>query len=106
MTIVAPRTEIGYTQAVNYNWWLYEQETTPELIWPQSISVYDSMRRTDSQVGSVLRAVTYPLRRTPWRIDPNGARDEVVEFVANDLGLPIVGVDPKPVVRSICVWRY
>jgi hypothetical protein len=91
---------IGYTQAVNYNWWLYEDETTPELIWPQSISVFDQMRRTDSQVKSVLRAVTYPLRRTPWRIDPNGARDEVVEFVAHDLGLPIVGADPKPYLRT------
>ena len=57
----APLNAIGYTQAVNYNWWLYEQETTPELIWPQSIGVYDAMRRTDSQVTSVLRAVTLPV---------------------------------------------
>lgn len=99
-TVAVPVKEIGYAQAINYNWWLYEQETTPELVWPQSIAVYDSMRRTDSQVRSVLRAVTYPLRRTPWRIDPNGARDEVVEFVANDLGLPIVGTDPKPARRN------
>lgn len=92
----APITEIGYTVAPNYNWWLYENETTPELVWPQSIYVYDQMRRQDAQVGSVLRAVTETLLRTPWRIDPAGARARVVKFVADDLGLPIVGKKPIP----------
>lgn len=94
MPATAPVNEIGYTQNVNYNWWLYDNETTPELIWPQSVYVYDQMRRTDSQVASVLRAVTLPVRRTPWRIDPAGARARVVKFVADDLGLPIVGKTP------------
>jgi GNAT superfamily N-acetyltransferase len=89
----APVREIGYAQSTAHGgyWWMYEDETTPELVWPQSVNVYDSMRRTDAQVASVLRAVTLPVRRTPWRIDPNGARDEVVELIATDLGLPIVG---------------
>jgi hypothetical protein len=73
MPATAPVNEIGYAQQVNYNWWLYENETTPELIWPQSVFVFDQMRRTDAQVASVLRAVTLPVRRTPWRIDPAGA---------------------------------
>lgn len=67
------------------------EETTPELRWPRSVEVYDQMRRQDAQVTSVLRAVTLPVRRTGWRIDPAGARDEVVELVATDLGLPITG---------------
>lgn len=96
MAVTAPVTEIGYTQAPQYNWWLYENETTPELIWPQSIYVFDQMRRTDAQVGSVLRAVTETLLRTPWRVDPAGARSRVVKFVADDLGLPIVGKKPTP----------
>lgn len=102
----APVTEIGYTQAPNYNWWLYENETTPELIWPQSIYVYDQMRRTDGQVGSVLRAVTETLLRTPWRIDPAGARARVVKFVADDLGLPIVGkpTAPPPRLKDRFSW--
>jgi DNA topoisomerase IB len=90
----ASTQEIGYAQAVNYDWWRYEDETTPELVWPQSVSVFDAMRRTDAQVASVLRAVNLPVRRTQWRIDPNGARATVVKFVANDLGLPIVGKGP------------
>lgn len=105
----APQREIGYAQNTAHGgyWWTLEDETTPELVWPNSVVVYDSMRRTDSQVASVLRAVTLPVRRTPWRIDPNGARDEVVEHVATDLGLPIVGAEaPKapPRMRDRFSW--
>jgi len=96
----APQNEIGYAQAPNYNWWQYQDETTPELQWPQSIAVYDAMRRTDAQVTSVLRAMTLPVRSTPWRIDPNGASDEVTEFVADNLGLPVVGTEPKAPLRQ------
>jgi hypothetical protein len=106
VAITAPTTEIGYTQTPNYNWWLYENETTPELIWPQSVYVYDQMRRQDAQVGSVLRAVTETLLRTPWRIDPAGARARVVKFVADDLGLPIVGkpAAPPPRLKDRFSW--
>jgi len=93
----APTTEIGYTLAPTYSRVPFDDgETTPELVWPQSIYVYDQMRRTDSQVGSVLRAVTETLLRTPWRIDPAGAKARVTKFVADDLGLPIVGKNPTP----------
>ena len=82
----APVNEIGYAHAVTTgNWWNYDDETTPELRWPQSVAVYDQMRRTDAQVASVLRAVTLPVRRTPWRVDPAGARARVVQLVADDL---------------------
>jgi hypothetical protein len=107
MSATAPVNEIGYAQAVNYNWWLYENETTPELIWPQSVFVFDQMRRQDAQVASVLRAVTLPVRRTPWRIDPSGARARVVKFVADDLGLPIVGKNPTapPRLKDRFSWQ-
>jgi len=96
--VTAPVSEIGYAQNVATNgWWTQlDDEPTPELRWPRSVEVYDAMRSQDSQVTSVLRAVTLPVRRTPWHIDPAGARDEVVRLVAEDLGLPVVG-DPLPV---------
>jgi hypothetical protein len=91
--VTAPTAEIGYVSGSG--WWLdVEYETTPELHWPLSIEVYDRMRRQDSQVASVLRAVTLPVRRTEWRVDPNGARPEVAQLVADDLGLPVVGGNP------------
>jgi len=102
-----PTSETGYANGAE-SWWLAaEKEPTPELRWPRSVQVYDQMRRQDAQVQSVLRAVTLPVRRTPWRIDPAGARPEVVALVAEDLGLPIVGQDaaaPPPRTRGRFSW--
>jgi len=75
-------------------------ETNPDLMWPLSIEVFDKMRREDSQIGSVLRAVTLPIRGAEWMIDPAGARDEVVELVATDLGLSVKGQPPLRPLRT------
>jgi hypothetical protein len=92
--VSAPTSELGYANQAGFGWWAAPQdEETPELRWPDSVRVYDRMRRQDSQVKSVLRAVTLPVRRTAWRIDPAGARPEVVALVAEDLGLPVLGQD-------------
>jgi hypothetical protein len=96
-----PTDETGYSANTGNGWWTApDEEETPELRWPLNIEVYDRMRRQDAQVISVLRAVTLPVRRTDWWIDPNGARPEVVDFVADNLGLPIKGQAPKPVLRT------
>jgi hypothetical protein len=73
-------------------------ETVPELTWPISINTYGAMR-TDAQIASLLLAFTLPIRRYRWYIDPNGARDGVVEDVASDFNLPIEAKDPNPVTR-------
>jgi hypothetical protein len=88
----APTLEKGYA-GPGTNWWAgnWDGETTPELMWPLSVFVYDAMRRQDAQVASVLRAVTLPIRRTAWRLDATGCRPEVAALVSADLGLPIVG---------------
>lgn len=97
-----PSQEKGYaTPFPGMRWWNpLQEEETPELRWPQSIEVYDRMRRQDAQVMSVLRAVTLPIRRTTWRIDPAGAKASVVKLIADDLGLPILGKPLKPLVRT------
>lgn len=105
MTVPVPVSEIGYAHQSwsggGTGWWDWDpDESTPELRWPQSLRVFDAMRSQDSQVASVLRAVVQPVLLTPWRVNPGAARDEVVEWVADDLGLPIVGVDPKPQPRT------
>lgn len=64
-----------------------------ELQWPQSIRVFARMVREDTQVKSLLSAVKLPIRRTTWRVNPNGAPDDVVRLVAEDLRLPILGDD-------------
>lgn len=87
--------EIGYQADTGLMGWgkltAETHEDNPDLQWPNSINVFDRMRREDPQVKSVLRAVTLPIIRTEWAIDGTGCRPEVVEHIAADLGLPIKG---------------
>jgi hypothetical protein len=96
--VAAPKGQKGYTTApvlAGYGAPSELHEDNPDLLWPNSVRTYTQMRRGDSRVSSVFRAVGLPVRRTPWRIDPNGASDEVTEFVAAELGLPIVSEDAE-----------
>jgi len=95
--------ELGYQTLSLASWATLTDETfetNPDLMWPKSLNVYDKMRREDAQVGSVLRAVTLPIRSAAWVIDPNGAREEVVDFVATNLGLNVKGKDPIQPLRT------
>ncbi len=91
-TSPAPTYEVGYVNGQPMSWqqWV-EEEKVPDLQWPQANLIYARMGREDGRVSSVLNAIGLPIRRTTWRIDPAGARDEVTEFVARNLALPIVG---------------
>ncbi|NKS94626.1 hypothetical protein GS876_10380 [Rhodococcus hoagii] len=92
--IARPVTEAGYVNGDGTDWQQWDaNEKVPELQWPESVNVYSRMAREDGRVASLLQAIGLPIRRTAWRIEPNGARDEVVEFVARDLGLQIAGAD-------------
>ena len=89
-----PVTEQGVMHPDTGLWWSkLEQEQTLELRWPKSVPVYGRMRREESQVTSVMRAVKMPVLRTARRIDGTGCDPRVVQHVAEDLGLPIVGAD-------------
>lgn len=98
----SPRTvkpavrERGYATESSGGYWVdLTQEATPELAWPLSVEVFDKMRRQDSQVSSVLGAVTTPIVRTGWSLDATGCDREVAESVARSLGLPIAGDTPE-----------
>lgn len=94
--IPTPVRERGYARARTATGWWDDLtgETTPELRWPLSISVFDRMRKQDAQVASVLRAVSSPIIRTRWSVDGRGCDPAVTEFVAKNLGLPILNADP------------
>ncbi|WP_010541893.1 phage portal protein family protein [Dietzia alimentaria] len=102
----APVGEVGYVHSTPSlttsgpgSYWSIDAdvEEVPELRWPQSISVFNRMRRADAQTISVLKAVTLPIRSTKWRIDPGDAEPEVAAYVAEQLGLPLTtGDNPAP----------
>lgn len=70
-------------------------EYVPDLQWPTCIDTYSRMR-TDPQISGVLAAYCLPIQRASWSLDPSGCRDEVVQWCADQFGLPILGDDPKP----------
>lgn len=108
----APRTEIGYVNpyagwAQQYGLPIDPYEQVQELTWPYSVRTYTRMVREDARIASVFRAIGLPVRRTTWRIRPNGAKPEVVTHVSACLGLPIEGDDenqPSPRSRGRFSW--
>lgn len=98
MTTKPPTTEIGTLAQVNFagsalpGWQTFidDRETTPELRWPESVPTFERMRN-DSQIDGLITGIVWPIKQFSWRIDPNGARPDIVDALAEDLLLPIVG---------------
>lgn len=86
------QNEKGHGGVAPWSSWMEgAAERTPELQWPLNLAVYDHMRRTNSQVAALLRAVFYPIMRYRWHLDPKDASEEVTYRIAEDLGLPVKG---------------
>lgn len=82
-------------------------DPAPAWRWPTRIDTIDQMRR-NSQVMALENALLAPPRGWTWALNPNGARDEVVQFVAENLGVPIRGDEtdrPKPRSRGRFSWH-
>lgn len=62
-------------------------EDNPDLRFPWSVQVFDRMRRTDTQVSAILRAVSLPLRAAKWTLNSDGVDPAVTDFVASELNL-------------------
>lgn len=100
----APTDEIGAVLQTglkmsirNQSWanLMDEFEYVPEIMWPNSIRLYDQMR-SDTQLAALYHATVLTVENWKWSIDPNGAPDSIVEKISNDYNLPIFGDDPKP----------
>jgi hypothetical protein len=92
--VTAPTTPRGYVDDTSWYGQVFGDylEQVGDLIWPTSVLTYGQMRR-DPQLTAVLAGYTLPIRRATWQIDPSGCRREVVQLVADDLGLAVAGAD-------------
>lgn len=70
-------------------------EHIPALLHPESVRIFAQMRH-DPMIAGILKAYAGPINRAHWSLDPAGCRDEVVEKIADDLGLPIKGWSDEP----------
>lgn len=73
-------------------------EHVPDLTFPMSVPVYAKMRR-DPKLSSIIQGWTLNLRRAQWQLDPAGCRPEVVQLVADGMGLAIKGKDEPGAAR-------
>lgn len=105
--------EAGYTQGVRLDplalgtsprYVSESLDPNPDLRFPLSVLQWDTMRRTDDQVGAVLRAVTLPIRRAPWTVEGADVRPEVLEFVRSELGIPQPGEGRRRQRRHGVTW--
>ncbi|ALY09656.1 portal protein [Arthrobacter phage Martha] len=62
-------------------------ERNLDLKFPQSIEVFDNMRTTEGQIGSLLKAAILPIKGANWRLDDKGVNKRVVKFVEQNIGL-------------------
>lgn len=101
--MVAPKTEVGSVDALP-SWGYLTTPVTADVTEPvawvgaQRVQTVNRMR-TDAQVDSLCNSVTMPVLRMSWTLNPNGARDEVVQQISTDLGVPIKGSN-DPASRS------
>lgn len=99
--VTAPTSLRGYaTDDVYYGGVLTDAlEHIPDVSYPLSVPVYGRMRR-EPTLAAVLAAYTLPIRRASWSLDPAGCRPEVVQLIADDLGIPVAGRDEPGAART------
>lgn len=92
-----PTNPMGYQSELLTMGWTHVDtlENVTALMWPTSVATYAKMR-TDPRLTSVLNAYTLPLRAAPKYVDPAGCKAEVVQLVADDLGLEVLGKENGP----------
>lgn len=79
-------------------------EHTFDLRYPLNVPIFQEMARSDSAIGSLLRAMTNPIISANWSLDTEGVRPEVEEFVKTQIGLADPGKAQRRKRRSGVVW--
>lgn len=79
-------------------------DPNPDLHFPASIPVFDEMRTTDGQVGSLLSAINLPILAARWQLSGQGVRPEVLDFVKTELGLDVTDEALERRRRQGIVW--
>ncbi|MFY1595478.1 phage portal protein family protein [Micromonospora sp. WMMD737] len=91
--MTAPTSLIGMVDDGQYGTIVADvYEHIPALLYPASVPVYAEMR-TDPRLTAIIDGYALQIRRAQWQLDGAGCRPEVTQFVADCLGLNVVGDD-------------
>jgi hypothetical protein len=74
-------------------------EDVPALAWPNSVGTYHRMR-TDAQIDALRKSIWLPMHKLNYKVKPNGAPDEVVDDISQQLHLPIQGNNDEFILRG------
>ena len=88
-----PAPEIGHAQI---SLWDGTTELDFNLQGVQAARTWSRLLREDDKCAEVYQALTLPIRRAAWQVDPNGAPNHIVARVAGD-GRKIPRRDDPPV---------
>ena len=72
-------------------WVIDPQDANPDLRFPNSIKIYDEMRRTNGQIGSLLNAQTLPILKARWALTGDDVDPAVMDAVRREIGLNLPG---------------
>lgn len=67
---------------------MIDEEYNADLQFPQSIEMYDEMRKSDGTVAAILRAIKNPITSAEWEIIPGGEDEQdkkIAEFVERNM---------------------
>lgn len=106
--MTAPTRLIGSAEPYQFtNVELYDVlEHIPELQPGYLATLAYAKMRKESRLAALLAGYTLQIRRASWQVDPTGCRPEVVQLVADDLGLPVKGNDkPGPARTTGVSWH-
>ncbi|WNO25825.1 portal protein [Arthrobacter phage Altadena] len=72
-------------------WVVDPLDANPDLRFPNSVRIFDEMRRTDGQIGSLLNAHVLPILKARWKLTGEDVRAEVRDAVRAEIGLNLPG---------------
>jgi hypothetical protein len=86
----------AYASSWQYDALEHVPDLQPGLL---AIQTYSQMRR-DARLAAVLSGYALQIRRASWQVEPGDCRPEVVQLVADDMGLPVAGTDTPGAART------
>lgn len=67
---LTPHREAGASGTINQDGWIVSSEYNPDLRWPDSITIYDRMVKSDSSVREAYLHTVAPILNAEWDIEP------------------------------------
>lgn len=67
---------------------MIDEEYNPDLQFPQSIEMFDEMRKSDGTAAAMLKAIKNPIASAEWEIVPGGDDEQdkkIAEFVERNM---------------------